>query len=329
VNQFINHHKKHTLLGITLLAMVASLTSTYYLFNLVQKQLSPPSPAPVQVASIDPSTNFTSITTPKIDRPSNPDYYKLVARAQNKFTNTSDSQVLGSSTGTSVCGESCTQDSDCLNGTLGAFTICNDDNRCASIGCPDDTVFGTICYCATPTQMCGERCGSGLPLCTGDSVCTYTSGPACIKPSPGGDIEDHKIFCVPYEEDLPLNYSRPYCVTRDTGNHYFLGPESKIDWTQEEVIEVCNYGICGNGVIEPEKNEQCDDGNTNDGDGCSSLCELEFCGNGVIDYPEQCDDGNRDNFDGCSPNCQNQTCGNNIREDGEQCDDGNTDNGDV
>lgn len=32
-------------------------------------------------------------------------------------------------------------------------------------------------------------------------------------------------------------------------------------------------GICGNGVL--NNGEQCDDGNTNDGDGCSSLCQIE------------------------------------------------------
>ena len=31
--------------------------------------------------------------------------------------------------------------------------------------------------------------------------------------------------------------------------------------------------ICGNGIVEP--GEQCDDGNLNDGDGCSSLCLIE------------------------------------------------------
>jgi cysteine-rich repeat protein len=31
--------------------------------------------------------------------------------------------------------------------------------------------------------------------------------------------------------------------------------------------------ICGNGSTEPP--EQCDDGNTNDGDGCSSICQME------------------------------------------------------
>jgi cysteine-rich repeat protein len=74
---------------------------------------------------------------------------------------------------------------------------------------------------------------------------------------------------------------------------------------------------CGNGVIEP--GEACDDANTADNDGCSSLCESEsgggggapsgnqkfpfaasaavnitlspVCGNGKVEGTEQCDDG--------------------------------------
>ncbi len=42
---------------------------------------------------------------------------------------------------------------------------------------------------------------------------------------------------------------------------------------------------CGNGKL--EKGEECDDGNTFSGDGCSSSCRLEsFCGNGVCEYGE-------------------------------------------
>ena len=58
--------------------------------------------------------------------------------------------------------------------------------------------------------------------------------------------------------------------------------------------------ICGNGVMEGI--EECDDGNTATGDGCSSICTLEItCGNGVIEGAEACDDGNTIAGDGCSP----------------------------
>ncbi|WP_437974477.1 DUF4215 domain-containing protein [Sorangium sp. So ce295] len=31
--------------------------------------------------------------------------------------------------------------------------------------------------------------------------------------------------------------------------------------------------MCGDGVVEPPR-EQCDDGNTDDGDGCTSDCQI-------------------------------------------------------
>ena len=36
-----------------------------------------------------------------------------------------------------------------------------------------------------------------------------------------------------------------------------------------------NVNICGNGILEPGRGEQCDDGNTLDRDGCGSQCMVE------------------------------------------------------
>ena len=76
--------------------------------------------------------------------------------------------------------------------------------------------------------------------------------------------------------------------------------------------------LCGNSAFDP--GEQCDDGNTVSGDGCSSTCALEpnfvcptagapcvatqLCGDGKIRGTEQCDDGNTGSGDGCSSTCQ-------------------------
>jgi cysteine-rich repeat protein len=64
--------------------------------------------------------------------------------------------------------------------------------------------------------------------------------------------------------------------------------------------------------------EDCDDGNRADGDGCSdgcaiepgyvcrgepSVCEVDWCGNGLIGPGEECDDGNASSGDGCSDGC--------------------------
>jgi fibro-slime domain-containing protein len=111
----------------------------------------------------------------------------------------------------------------------------------------------------------------------------------------------------------------------------------------------CSVG-CGNGVIESWLGEQCDDGNTTPGDGCSATCQLEpnyvcpdpgqacmstvKCGDGRIAGNETCDDGNTMAGDGCSATCQieigwvcpapNQPCiidcGDGILTGPEQCD---------
>jgi large repetitive protein len=64
--------------------------------------------------------------------------------------------------------------------------------------------------------------------------------------------------------------------------------------------------VCGDGVV--DEGEQCDDGNTSSGDGCSSACRAEVeppkCGNGVLDVGEACDDGNTRDGDGCESTCQ-------------------------
>jgi cysteine-rich repeat protein/predicted outer membrane repeat protein len=92
-------------------------------------------------------------------------------------------------------------------------------------------------------------------------------------------------------------------------------------------------GACGDGIVDPS--ETCDDGNTDDGDGCSSTCQTEsptaICGNGAIEGTEECDDGNTTAGDGCAADCTNEdvvACGDGILQADEECDDGNTTAGD-
>jgi len=65
---------------------------------------------------------------------------------------------------------------------------------------------------------------------------------------------------------------------------------------------------CGDGDI--DAGEECDDGNTTNGDGCSSTCQNEYipgCGSGQIDEGEECDDGNTTSYDGCSAICTTES----------------------
>lgn len=96
---------------------------------------------------------------------------------------------------------------------------------------------------------------------------------------------------------------------------------------------VCTPSGCGNRVV--DRGEICDDGNTADGDGCSSDCaSLEVCGNGIVDVAEGCDCGadastkpaacrftNSNDLDAeCSATCEQRYCGDGTINDLEQCD---------
>ncbi|MCA9639028.1 MAG: DUF4215 domain-containing protein, partial [Myxococcales bacterium] len=61
--------------------------------------------------------------------------------------------------------------------------------------------------------------------------------------------------------------------------------------------------FCGDGVV--AEDEECDDGNVEDGDGCTGACTLEFCGDGVVQAREECDE---DTY-ACSWTCTWRICG--------------------
>jgi len=84
---------------------------------------------------------------------------------------------------------------------------------------------------------------------------------------------------------------------------------------------------CPNGLV--DSGEECDDGNAMDGDGCSSICVEEFCGDGIINDSgtEQCDDGpgNSDSTpNACRTDCTLPVCGDSVLDNsyGEACDEG-------
>eukprot|EP00658_Telonema_sp_P-2_P043147 TRINITY_DN3109_c0_g1_i1.p1 TRINITY_DN3109_c0_g1~~TRINITY_DN3109_c0_g1_i1.p1 ORF type:complete len:956 (-),score=107.58 TRINITY_DN3109_c0_g1_i1:230-3097(-) len=116
--------------------------------------------------------------------------------------------------------------------------------------------------------------------------------------------------------------------------------------------------MCGDKLVVGD--EECDDGNSQPGDGCGPDCKIEQgwavghqgkcchlieCGDGIPDSGEECDDGNQQSGDGCTHQCQVEwgftcvlgpagksickpVCGDGIRAGMERCDDGNTADGD-
>jgi cysteine-rich repeat protein len=91
---------------------------------------------------------------------------------------------------------------------------------------------------------------------------------------------------------------------------------------------LCREAACGDGFVQAGR-EKCDDGNTLGGDACSADCQSgKGCGNGELDPGEECDDGNNKNSDACAE-CKNARCGDGYAQAGvEECDDGNQDDAD-
>ena len=75
------------------------------------------------------------------------------------------------------------------------------------------------------------------------------------------------------------------------------------------MLRACAGDLCGNSKL--DAGEECDDGSpdlVNDDDVCE-LCRHRRCGNAIVSIDENgdqesCDDGNTDNNDGCDSECK-------------------------
>ena len=65
----------------------------------------------------------------------------------------------------------------------------------------------------------------------------------------------------------------------------------------------CTAVMCGDGNLNMPAGEECDNGMANSDttpDACRTTCEDAYCGDGVTDTGEECDDGNSTPGDGCT-----------------------------
>jgi MYXO-CTERM domain-containing protein len=101
----------------------------------------------------------------------------------------------------------------------------------------------------------------------------------------------------------------PAAPIGDTSQYYIawagadVGMPTDRDEFGVEGITIRLLNVCGNGLMEDD--EACDDGLDNaDTAACTSTCAVAACGDGLVqDGVEECDDGNTDDGDGCAADC--------------------------
>ena len=167
-----------------------------------------------------------------------------------------------------------TYEQNCGNGTVDQGEECDDGNNDPGDGCSGTCTIEPQATCGDGRLDEGEECDDG----------NNVSGDGC-------DASCHNEFCGDGVTQTGLGEE---C---DDGNN---DPGDGCNAS-------CHDEFCGDGVTQTGLGEECDDGDQNSDsqpDACRTNCTNHRCGDGVTDSGEQCDDGNTVNGDGCSASCQ-------------------------
>lgn len=210
--------------------------------------------------------------------------------------------AIGTCSGTST---TCTSDTDCSSGTCDLFQTDSDGDGA-----------GDVCD-AAPSDSCtilalNDNC-PGINTCTLSDISASWAATTAAEGSQVSLSVTGTANCDNYIFQFQvINTEDPFIPTVDPQPSIFANGIASSVWTAEYHNEasaniyqfqataivngssvtvassntlavISNAGaVCGNGIIEGSNNEQCDDGNLNNNDGCSSNCSLE----GI--YGEEC-----------------------------------------
>ena len=157
---------------------------------------------------------------------------------------------------------SCDDENPCTDDSCDPGTGCLHVDNAA--GCTDDNECTTGDHCAG-----GECLTTGLLECDDANICT-------------NDNCDPAVGCVYSANNQPC----------DDDNVCTDGDE-------------CGQGEClpGEEVVCPDDGNECTVEGCDPAQGCGAEILSDCCGNGVVDPGEQCDDGNLNNNDSCSTDC--------------------------
>ena len=166
-----------------------------------------------------------------------------------------------------------------------------DDTACGN-GLPDE---GEECDTAGDSETCDADCSA--PLC-GDGHVNEAAGESCESSADCelAEICSQECGCIP----------EPVCGNGDVEE----GEECDDAGESQTCDSDCSFAECGDDLWNSTSGEACEqDLNCAEGEICGPGCECveaDVCGNGVLESNEQCDDGNSGAGDGCSAACRSE-----------------------
>ena len=178
------------------------------------------------------------------------------------------------------------------------FTCANAATDCAPVACSTTSCSAThLCQAASDPSKNGQTCATGLVCNNGACIAPGATcgngvkegGEDCdfgAQNGPGTGCEFNcKFSCANAAACVDMNpcdqapTCGPVTVNGQTGQKCTLGgakPDGSVCGTGSICIaDVCKPSVCGDGVRDDGKGEQCDDGNTTNLDACDGTCKFE------------------------------------------------------
>ncbi len=215
--------------------------------------------------------------------------------------------------GTTIC------ESICGDGIVAGAEECDLGSASADEwyinGC-DKTKCVKVATCGNGKIEAGEACDKG-DLCAQSK---YSSFSACKGVTPKTDAACISCDYASCGDGTKQSYEE--CDPNDSSRAGLKAGE--------RCLSTCKVSRCGDGFVDKDAGEECDDSNTEDNDMCTSKCKIPVCGDGIVtEYiGEICDDGKNDgSYGSCGQDCSYRApyCGDGKVTDGEVCDDGKND----
>ena len=231
-------------------------------------------------------------------------------------------------TGTQSCNVQCAGFNACVSDLFCGDVICTNPPE-TTTSCPSDCP--AICGngIAEPSEQCddhnktsGDGCSAActLEIC-GDGVVQTGLAEACEGNGMKGCLVGGYAGVRSCAADA-CTYGACTLV-ESCGDGTKNGPEVCDEGTSNGTPNHCNAqcsgtttAVCGNNIEEGP--EGCDDGNKTSGDGCSSACKIEFCGDGTVqaglketcegNSVKSCVAGGYAGIQSCAANCTYSAC---------------------